>query len=380
VDRAGGAELLGDPNPASGEPVLVGMENLIGGTAIDNTPERDAAKAATTYVNEYLGGLGGRPIRMTFCDGQTSADAAANCATEFIQEGVDIVVAGYADSAFSQVIIAAGVPYVVTSPVTSPELVSPRTTFALTGGVPSFVGAAARAAEEADVSSLTMFILNTPGRPEAFASFASAFESVGVDFTSVAVDRGTADMTPQVAAASDSEAFWIVGDPPFCVAALQAIETLGVDKPVFIHTSCNDASVVAALANGLDGYVVVGLPSNFDAEDPEAALYFAVLDRYAPDIEPLGLTTGGYISVVALARVMDGFSGRLSPAAVDGHIKGAGPIPLPLAGGVDFDCGKPAVSTLPAVCNMTSFIVTLDHDGNAARSVTAPDVAQLLGN
>src|SRR5215212_10742293 len=64
---------LGTENKASGEPLVVGMLNLESGPV--TFPEyRQAAEAAIEYVNNYKGGLGGRPLKLETCatDGQPS--------------------------------------------------------------------------------------------------------------------------------------------------------------------------------------------------------------------------------------------------------------------------------------------------------------------
>ena len=61
------ASVLGQKDPATGAAVKIGF--LYDGTteAIDNGPDLVAAQAATSYVNDYLGGLGGRKLELDVC-------------------------------------------------------------------------------------------------------------------------------------------------------------------------------------------------------------------------------------------------------------------------------------------------------------------------
>ena len=54
-------------NPASGEPVPVGMISTGKTDAIDNQIEIDVAQATVKWWNERKGGIGGRPIELVTC-------------------------------------------------------------------------------------------------------------------------------------------------------------------------------------------------------------------------------------------------------------------------------------------------------------------------
>ena len=61
-------ELLGPEQPASGEPVKVGMVSDGATQAFDNSDELRAAEATAEYWNEHHGGVGGRPIEVVTCE------------------------------------------------------------------------------------------------------------------------------------------------------------------------------------------------------------------------------------------------------------------------------------------------------------------------
>jgi branched-chain amino acid transport system substrate-binding protein len=81
-------DLLGPEDPASGEPVLIGMVSDGATQAFDNTDELRTAEATAEYWNTHRGGVGGRPIEIVTCE--TGADPAGgtNCANQMVEEQV----------------------------------------------------------------------------------------------------------------------------------------------------------------------------------------------------------------------------------------------------------------------------------------------------
>ncbi|MGH3122707.1 MAG: hypothetical protein ACRDND_17000, partial [Streptosporangiaceae bacterium] len=74
---------LGTAHPASGSPVVFGLLNLLSGPV--TFPEvSEAEQAAASYANQYLGGIGGHPIKIVSCatDGQPAT--SARCANQLL--------------------------------------------------------------------------------------------------------------------------------------------------------------------------------------------------------------------------------------------------------------------------------------------------------
>src|SRR4051812_822775 len=79
------AGALGTPKKASGSPLVLGLLNLESGPV--TFPEyRQAAEAAAQYVNNYKGGIGGRPVKIVSCatDGQPAT--SARCASQVLDK------------------------------------------------------------------------------------------------------------------------------------------------------------------------------------------------------------------------------------------------------------------------------------------------------
>lgn len=363
------AELLGPENMASGEPFRVGIPTDRGGAAIDNTEEFQAAEAALMYVNRHLGGIGGRPLEIVECDTESTPEGATACGNQFVEQEVNAVLLGVSGqgSFIAEPVIAAGIPYIAHQAASQAELTAPEGAYSLTGGPAGVFGTAAAYARDNDLGSVANLVIDVPSATGgAQALGAPAFEAAGSQLEVVGIPPGTADMTPQVSANSDADAFLIVGDPAFCLAALQAIDTLGLtDKPRLVIQQCVDPSVIEGVPGGLEG-AILGTSANLDPSTEEAQLYTAVLDEFAPeDIPREGLAINGYAVVVGFARLMEGFEGEPSSDAINAQITGSTGAQLPLGGGeVELACGMSPIEILPAICSVGSFVTTLTEDGS----------------
>jgi branched-chain amino acid transport system substrate-binding protein len=104
--------LLGPADPASGDPVRVGLVSDGASQAFDNTDELRAGEATADYFNARKGGIAGRPIELVTCETGASPAGAADCANQMIEEGVVAVTmsqSAVAEALWEQ-LHAAGVP------------------------------------------------------------------------------------------------------------------------------------------------------------------------------------------------------------------------------------------------------------------------------
>jgi branched-chain amino acid transport system substrate-binding protein len=86
------ADLVPDEStPATGEPITIGMVNQEN-TPAGSFPELSrSAQALVDFVNEDLGGVDGRPIRLEVCNTGFSAEGSTACGQRFVEAGVPIV-------------------------------------------------------------------------------------------------------------------------------------------------------------------------------------------------------------------------------------------------------------------------------------------------
>lgn len=372
-------EILGEPSPATGEEVKVGFISDGQSDAIDNSSETPAAEAAAAYANDYLGGAGGRVIDLVTCDtGQTPA-GAQDCVAELISAGVVVIVNGV--SGQTETINAeaneAGIPFIQNGGISQEAFGSPLTHI-MTNGLAALVGPAAVASEEG-LATAGIIVIDVPAASGPIGAAAPLFYgNVGVAVEIVAIAPGTPDMTPQVQAAISNgvEQFAIIGDEPFCTSAISAIQLLGFGGPVVIIRTCIGETSVAEV--DMEGLLLIGLTSD-DPNDPEVALFAAVMAEYAPDELTDSIAQAGYGAVLGFARaVADHPEGEMTPESVQEAIVAMDPAPLPLGpNGATFQCNRTAITIAPAICSAASAITALNSEGEST-GYRELDLSELL--
>ena len=361
------SEILGEPNPATGEPVKVGFISDGKSDAIDNSSETPAAEAAAAYANDYLAGAGGRTIELVTCDTEQTPAGAQDCVAELISEGVVAIVNGV--SGQTETINAdaneAGIPFMQSGGISQEAMGSPLTHI-LTNGLAALVGPAA-VATEAGLTKAGIIVIDVPAASGPISGAAPLFYgNVGVAVEIVTIPPGTPDMTPQVQAAISNgvEQFAIIGDEPFCTSAISAIQLLGFEGPVVVIRPCIGETSIAEVE--MEGILLIGLTSD-DPADAEVALFAAVMAEYAPGALTDSIAQGGYTAMLGFARAVAGHpEGEMTPESVQEAILAMEPAPLPVGpDGATFQCNRTAIALAPAICSAASALTALDSEGKS---------------
>jgi len=363
---AADTSVLGERDPATGEPIKVGFAYDAGGEASDTSEYLVAATATEKYINEHLGGIEGRPLEISFCETKFSAAAATECVNQFVQDGVSAVLVGA--TGFGEVIAtavtAAKIPYVAFLGATVPELTSPGA-FSLSGSAMSLLLGPAPFMKEHGLTRLAILSIDVPTATQGVELLATpAYEAAGMEVQLVAVPPGTADMSANVSTAADAEAWLLLGDAAFCNTALQALQTQAPDKPIFVSLQCVNTANAKSLPNGYEG--VVGISSTrLDPADPEYAIFQAILTKYVTEDlaqSAPGFLADGFTVVLAFARMLDGYTGDGSAASVQAQLASASAL-MPLGGGIEITCGRSPVPLLSALCSLGAWTTDFDASG-----------------
>jgi branched-chain amino acid transport system substrate-binding protein len=379
-------EVLGQLNEASGEPVKVGLITEGGSEAIGSQSAltETGADIAVQYVNDYLGGIGGRPIELVVCGNQATPAGAQDCGNQMVEQEVAAVVLPFTGFGEAQapVVTGAGIPYVTLSGNSAAELTAPGA-FALTGGYPGTLGAFAQHAKDQGFGKFTMIVIDVPSATQAAEQLGGiVFGNAGVDFDVITAAPGTPDLTPQLQAAVDggADAIGITGDVTFCTSFLQAYQTLALDVPKYVIGPCVDTTVIESLGDVLAGSY---LATNTSGDSPDAELYAAMIGKYAPDedIDPDPVrsagVTAGVAPVVDLVRAMDGITGDIGKDTVLAQMKAAQDVPLWLGDGQTFTCDGSVISMMPNICSASFFVGVLTSEGEV-EDVSPVDPAALF--
>lgn len=359
-------------NPATGSPIKIGLINPEGGPAISLPDARLAAQAAADYANANLGGIAGHRIEMVSCAAKEDPASNQDCANQMVEQGVAAVVVTTSGNgaAMVPIVTGAGIPYVAPSGTSAAELTAPGA-FALSSGFPGMLSAMAAYSKEQGYDKVTAFMIDTGSVIASTQAMGGpAFEAAGVELAIAPVTPGTPDSTPQVSAglADGVDAVAIVGEATMCTSVLKSMQTLGAAQDKMVIQTCLDPAVLDAVGDSLDGSSVF-FGADIDSDNPEAALYRAVMERYAPEADTGGFTNTGYQAMLGLIRAAQGLQGEPTAAAVTAAIKSAKDVPMPAADGITFSCDGTALPMLPAVCSNQVLRATV-QDGKA----TSPTV------
>jgi branched-chain amino acid transport system substrate-binding protein len=374
-----GAGVLGADDAAKGTPVKLGFIYPGKSTGADATVQLTAAQAVVKYANAKLGGANGHPITLDACPDNNDPTQAQDCANGFIKHG-DIAVAAGQEGEVAQVIkplIAASVPYFDISN-TSNELFASKTGFVILN---PFIALAAGAvqAKLKGIKNVALIVIDVPAATGPFKEDTPPlYAGSGATVQIITVPIGTADMTPQIASAETKKPgiYELIGNGPFCAAALKAIKTLGSKAEIIGIDACLDKTSAAAVPGGFSGMKVLA-QADLDPTSAEVKLYDAVRTTYAPGTPTSNFFSSGYQGVLGLIRALN--AGKLAantPAAALAAIRTGKDVLIPLGGGKTFACdGKAIPSKSAGICSTVGFLSDATADGGQRNFSTFDDPA-----
>jgi len=378
-DDGGGAAQLGDPNPATGDPVTVGFIGEGQTDAVDNRGEMVAAEAAVEYANEYLNGAAGHVIELETCETGGTPAGAQDCVAEMASAGAVVILNGVSGQAgtISTEAEAAGIPFIQYAGVDRATTQSENAAV-ITNGLSALAGPAKIAQDQGD-QKVAFMVIDVPAVADPLkAAGPIFFGNAGVEVEVVTIPPGTADATPQVQAAIGNGADHIsmIGDVTFCTSVLQAIETLGFDGTVTVIPQCFDEDSSGVVdTEGL----IMATTRTSNPEDSEYALFLAVMETFAEGGSIDDIAGGGYAAVVSFVRAMsDHPDGEMTSESVKAALLAMSPqqIPLGLDGSM-FQCDRQQIAITPALCSTDAVVTVLDADGQPSEYEML-DLAELL--
>jgi branched-chain amino acid transport system substrate-binding protein len=373
AEGAEGTDLLGPEDPASGEPVLIGMVSDGATDAFDNTDELRAAEATAEYWNTHRGGIGGRPIQVVTCETGADPAGATDCANQFVEDDVVAVAmsqSGVAESIWEP-LHQAGVPTLFFQTNGEDMLADTESSFVMVNPLATLFGLPVTLAEAEGTDTVAFINIDVPVALTAFESGAAdaIFENAGLEYELIRVPIGTADMTTQAQQVVDSGAgvVQIIGNDAFCIAAINGLTAVGYEGQITSISQCiTDATREGVTGGALEGVSITSTMAVGAADDPAYQLYEAVIAEYGPEIEDVdnALSMGAYTAMASLATALGEIEGEITTESAAETIKAMPESDYPGADGMTFQCGGSAFPEQPAVCSNQSLRATLDADGN----------------
>ena len=367
-DGGGGdnSALLGEPKAASGDPIEF-VFNTTGDKAPAYTHETEVGNATVSYINEYLGGINGRPIKLTFCYDDIQAAKARECANKAVGSKAVAVLGGSPSNPDSVTAVTspAKMPYLVVVGGGQSTLTSPNT-YALSNSVGALLGQPAFIAKEKGIKKVAVLVIDAPLATMPFKALGGMVKAnAGVELEVIAVPPGTADMTPfvQTAVKSGAGQIHMVGDEPFCTPIFKAIGSLGVKLPITSLSNCVSEDAAKQIPGGYPATDVM-VSSNRDPESEDYKLFKAVLSKYGVSADQEDGFTA-YWGILSLQRALDGMTGEISRSTIIDRLnKMPEPVVMPMENGATFQCGTKPVPMTPNVCSSNVLNAELKSDGS----------------
>ncbi|MBT2272013.1 ABC transporter substrate-binding protein [Rhodococcus qingshengii] len=354
-------------NPAKGEAVKIGFVSTEGGAAVSLPEIRKGAEAAAEYVNQNGGGLAGRPIDLIVCKQGEEPTSSTNCANQFVEQKVSVVLAPGTSQgpAIVPIVTGAGIPYVTLNAVSAVELTDPNVS-ALSAGLPGTLTAMATSAKDQGMKSFTIFASDGGGTGAVIDQMGSPiFDAMGVDLDVVPIALGIPDPTPLVASglAGKPDGISVIADAALCSSVYKAVQTTDPNmKKVFIPV-CLAPDVIKVIGmSAVEGNAGVSA-TDYLSDEPGSILYRSILQQYAPDVSVTGAAAMGYQTLMAVVAATDGIQGEVSAASIKDALKASRDVPMPAGGGVTFTCDGSAFPQMPTICSGQTLLGTLNDQG-----------------
>ena len=347
--------------------VVLGMVNQED-APVGSFPEvRQAAQAAVAHVNDHLGGVDGRPLRLEVCTTTGTPESSAACANQLVAKHPVAVLGGVdlGAAASLPVFEKAGIPYVGGMPALGDELTSDDAWMVAGGAVADLLGQAEYAINTLKVKKVGALYVDLPGVLSTVVAAAEVvLKAKGVsDVKLVSAKADSADFAPSLkaATASNPDAVVVLFPAQSCARVMAAAKALAVKAKLFYPSACASQAVVDAAGGGAENaYFATGyLP--FDDPSPDVATWKAEAKVTRPSV----LSQAGFAVVMDVYDLLRG-GATPTPAGLSAALAGAVDRPGFMAH--TYTCDRKQVSLMSAVCN--SSVRLLQYKGGKFNDVT----------
>lgn len=357
---AGGANSQ-SVKPASGAPIQLGMINQEN-TPAGSFPEvREGAQAAVSYINASLGGVKGKPLKLTPCITDGSPASGANCSRQLISDNVVAVIGGedFSTSGSIPPLAKAKIPYVGGIPILPAESTSPIS-FQFSGGSSGAFSAMDKfIATNLKAKKVSIISTDVPAGQAAANIFGKAIlAKVGItDVKIVLTKPDAADFTAAVQqlAANKPDAILVLFSSPGCSRIMQAIGSLGVKAATFYAGSCLTKSEVTAGGAGAEGAYFNSDNMLFSGDDPQVVTWRAQMAKYQSKAVLSAYSQNGFQSVMNLYQAL--LKGPATPTSASIITTFEAAVDVPSFMGHPYTCNHKIVPGNPAICSSAQRII-----------------------
>lgn len=348
------ASPLGVGHKATKSPYVFGVVNDEAGP-ITFPEARQGLIAGVDYVNNYLGGINGHPIKLISCISDASPAVSARCASQLVDKH-PVAILGAAD---------------VGSPATIP--VYERAHLAYLGGIPftpveqnapnavEFVSVSLGDNEVGSVfvakrlhakSVADLYISNAQGEFSGLSLIAKILKSSGVPVVkTIPISPTAPDPSPEAAAAVTAHPQVIYVDVPNnCGEVLKTIKGLGYTGKIIAIDPCSAPPVIQAAAGGANGMYVMTPFVLQSGSSPQARIFQASMKKYAVANTAIdSISTATFSEAIDVQQALSKVTGALTESKILAAFKTGSNHPNFLAH--PYTCNGKAIAGATSVCN-----------------------------
>lgn len=286
---------------ASGKPLVLANITDESFPGADWTVFRKAGEAAAQYINEELGGFGGRPIEIRTCDPKLNPAATTACANKAIEEDA------FAEYGLAVSWGQAGLPVFEKAdrvafdvPTDDVEFSNPAS-FPLVGGSTAHPGMAKYICQQ-HPKSIVYLVNDLPSVRKYMDATAEVYAGCGVKMTPIYTNPQAVDITPDVAKAVKlkPDYFSMVYGNKQMVIVYKALQQAGIPGDRIIGPgAAGDTKQFFDLAgDSAEGTLMsFSFASWSDESNADVKLYHEVMEKYDGG-NPNGMLTQGAFSAV----------------------------------------------------------------------------------
>ena len=346
-----------EPTKATGKPIVLGMVNQEN-TAAGSYPElSQAVQAGIEFVNEQMGGVGGRPLELEVCNTEFSAEGSTACGQQFAEQGVPAVLGGI--DVFGNAIDVLGrngIPYLGGIPV-SVQSVKAKNSFQWSGGT---WGAAVAFAEHAATQAHAKRVSIIYGEFGSITHSAEVAEQVldgyGVKTQLVPYPILDTDISAALnaAKASKPDAIFLLAADTGCKAGFDGIKALDIDAAKYFVGACAAPTIIDDLPTEETNGTLLNVegPISRSNPSPDFTFYAAVIDQYGKGLDPIGAGTvsfRAFMNTYALLRMLADDGKDVTASSITQLIRQQKDAPS--FAGHPYTCDGKQFDGLPAMCS-----------------------------
>ena len=343
----------GKANPKL-SPVVIGAVNTQGGQVLIGPGWTDGIKTAVQYVNNYLGGVQGHPLKVSYCFTTSAEEEGTKCGQKFANDKRIKVVQFGAVAVGNQSFYAAlGNKPAVGGVMLMPVDAHRKLNFALFGTNDSVLGPWGTLGKvHLKAKTAAVVYVQIPGIDHGAQVEKESLESAGIKTTLVGFPPTATDLTGPLTASGAQNADMIVpqSNAAGCVNIAKALAQLGKSNtPVVSNPLCLDPAVPAGLGGDLPKWIY-GIASSlgFDTTDPGVPPFLRGLKAVGqPKLAADAWVIVAWGQVLTTVKLMNQSAANKTSAGFMRAIRAfKGPQAL---GAPSLNCGKYPAE--PAACN-----------------------------